>query len=540
MVTEQGGRTLRREAGVISLLFASLGGIIGSGWLFGPLHAAAKAGPASVIAWVIGGIAVLLLSFVFAELVTAFPRGGAVVAFPKLSHGSFIAVIMSWVVFLGYVAVAPAEVLAVVKYAHNYIPAIVPAGGAGSVLGFIEAGVILAIFVVINFYGIRWVLQVNNVLLWWKLAIPLLTVIMLIAVGGHFSNLTSHGFAPMGTKGVFSAVSTSGIIFSYLGFRQAVELAGESANPRRNLPIAVVGSVLIGLLLYCALEIALLVAVNPHDLAQGWATLTFKGIAGPFAGLASLLGLGWLAFVLYVDSVVSPAGTGIIYATTTSRVLYAIGKEGLMGEGLSTLSERGVPVFALVITFIVGLVFLLPFPSWQQIVTYISSAVVLSYGIGPVVLLTLRKNLPIDQHPRPFTLAWPKLVSGASFIISNLIIYWSGLKTDSWLFGMLAIFFLVYLGYELATKRTLQHLEWRGAWWLIPYFLGMWVLDYLGPKDLVGGSNVIHYPFDLVVVAAFSILIMVLAVASGTPDPEEARATILAPEPELLGPTPAA
>jgi amino acid transporter len=539
MAKEEGGRQLRREAGVISLLFASLGGIIGSGWLFGPLHAAKVAGPASLIAWLIGGIAVLLLAFVFAELVTAFPRAGAVVAFPKLSHGSLIAMVMSWVVFLGYAAVAPAEVLAVLRYAHNYMPAVVPENGAATPLGFVEAGLLMAVFVAINVYGIRWVLQINNAFLWWKLAIPALTVVTLIVVGGHFDNFASHGFAPAGSKGVLSAVSTSGIVFSYLGFRQAIELAGESANPRRNLPIAVLGSVLIGVILYCLLQLAFVVAVDPPSLAKGWEALTFAGVAGPFAGLASLLGLGWLAFLLYVDSIVSPGGTGIIYATTTARVVYAIGKEGLMSEKLSTLSERGVPATGLIITFVVGLIFLLPFPSWQQIVTYISSAVVLSYGVGPVVLMTLRKNLPIAKHPRPFTLAGATLISGLAFIISNLIIYWSGLKTDSWLFGMLAVFFIIYLAYEIVAGHGLAQLSWRGAWWLIPYFLGMWLLTYLGPKDLVGGSNIIPYPLDLAVVAVFSIAILLLAVASGIPDPEEARATILAPEPELLGPSPA-
>ena len=531
------GRKLRREAGLIGLLFASMGGIVGSGWLFGPLAAAQTAGPASIIAWMIGAVAVLLLSFVYAELTTAFPRGGAVVAFPKLSHGSLIALIMSWVVFLGYVTVAPAEVLGVMKYAHNYLPGIVTPDAA-SPLGFVEAAGLLALFVVVNFFGIRWVLQLNTTLVWWKLLVPALTAVMLIVVGGHFENLTSHGFSPMGTHGILSAVSTSGIVFSYLGFRQAIELAGESSNPRRNLPIAVVGSVVIGAILYITLQVALIAAIDPKDLAHGWAKLTFKGIAGPFAGLASLLGLGWLAAFLYIDSVISPAGTGIIYTTTTSRVLFAIGNEGLMSKGLSALTERGVPVVALAITFLFGLVFLFPFPQWQTIVNYISSVTVLSYGIGPVVLLTLRKTLPIEGHPRPFLLkaAWP--VAGLAFIISNLIIYWSGADTDNYVFGMILVFFVLFVAYEMFTKGSLAHLEWRGAWWLAPYFVGMWLLTRMGPKDLTGGSGLLPMGIDMVVVAVFSIVILMVAIASGIPEPEEARATILAGEPELLGPMP--
>ena len=75
---------LKRDAGRIGLLFASLGGMIGSGWLFGALNAARIAGPAAIISWTIGGVAILLLAFVYAELTTMFPRTGAVIVFPKL------------------------------------------------------------------------------------------------------------------------------------------------------------------------------------------------------------------------------------------------------------------------------------------------------------------------------------------------------------------------------------------------------------------------------------------------------------------------
>jgi len=67
-----GPAKLRRDAGVIGLLYASLGSIIGSGWLFGALHASVQAGPRSVYSWVIGGVAILFLAFVFAELSTMF------------------------------------------------------------------------------------------------------------------------------------------------------------------------------------------------------------------------------------------------------------------------------------------------------------------------------------------------------------------------------------------------------------------------------------------------------------------------------------
>ena len=530
------GVKLKRDAGIIGLLFASLGGIIGSGWLFGPLHAAKDAGPAAIFAWLIGGVAVLLLGFVYAELATAFPRGGAVIAFPKLSHGNLMAVIMSFVVFLGYVSVPPAEASAVITYGNNYIPGLVDKSGVLTGFGFFASLILMLVFTGINALAVRLVLTVNSALTWWKLAVPALTVIVLIIAGFHPGNFSAHGFAPHGTAGVFSAVATSGVIFAYLGFRQAVELAGESSNPRRNLPIAIVGSVAIALVLYVGLQVAFIGALRPSDLAKGWDALTFAGASGPFAGLATIVGATWLAILLYIDSVVSPAGTGIIYFTTTSRVVYATGQEGLLGgQTFAKLSKVGVPIGGLIMTLIVGVFFMFPFPSWQKIIGFISSASVLSYGTGPIVLLTLRKTMPVEQYKRPYQLPGGTLVSTLAFIISNFIVFWSGASTDNFLFGIILLFTIVYVGYEATMGEGLGNLHWRGAWWLAPYFFGLWLITYLGPKNLTGGTGTFSNLVASIILIVFSLIVIQVAVNYGSPDPEEAKATILAGEPEIFG-----
>ena len=103
----------------------------------------------------------------------------------------------------------------------------------------------MALFVVVNFYGVRWFARVNNALVGWKIFIILLVIAAFLLTALHGENFTSHGFMPQGWHGVFTAIATSGVVFSYLGFRQGIEFAGETDNPRRNVPIAVVGSVLI-------------------------------------------------------------------------------------------------------------------------------------------------------------------------------------------------------------------------------------------------------------------------------------------------------
>jgi amino acid transporter len=517
---------LRRDAGKIGLLFASLGGMIGSGWLFGALNAARIAGPAAVISWVIGGLAVLLLAFVYAELTTMFPRPGAVIVFPKLCFGMLAAQVMSWINFLAYVSVAPVEAVAVVSYSNNFHPGlVVPASGALTAEGLAAAVALLVLFIAINLLAIRLVLAINNAITWWKLAIPALTAISLMLAHFRVANFTQFGFAPAGAAGVLKAVSGAGIIFTYLGFRQAIELAGESSDPKRNLPFAILGAVLICMVLYGGLQIAFVGALDPADLAKGWANISFPGISGPFAGIATILGLTWLAVLLYADAAISPAGTGIIYNTTAARVIFATADEGFLHKRFATVSAAGVPVASLALSFFAGLLFLLPLPSWRLLVTYLSSIGVLAYGIGPVVLICFRRTLPESTYPRPFRLAYAGVFAPLAFIVANFVVFWAGANIANHLFGGLAIAFIIYLAYQLATRRSLSHLAWAGGWWLAPYFGGLWLLTAIGPKDLTKGSGLLTDAQASFLLILFSLAIIALARFCALPDPAEAKAS---------------
>lgn len=534
-------KKLRREAGVIGLLYASLGGIIGSGWLFGPMYAAQAAGPLSIFSWVIGGLAILLLAMVYAELATMFPRSGAVVHFPHLSHGSLLARIWSWILFLGYVTIAPVEALAVLRYADDlmsylaktfhsfpqHLPHLVQMVDKQRVLTHVGIGAavtMLALFTLINLWGIKWAMRISNTAGWWKLGIPILATITLLCTVRHGVNLhiPAKSFST-DFRGMFTAVATSGVVFSYLGFRQAVELAGESANPQRNIPIAVIGSVLIGMVLYVGLQLAFVLAIDPAAIQKyGWSSLgtlkAFQVGAGPFASLAVNLGLGWLAWLLYADAIVSPAGTGFIYTTTSARVIHAMGEDGFIHPVVKKLNRNSVPWAAGALSFLVGILFLLPFPTWKKMVDYISSVMLMSYGIGPIVLLSLRRRMPIGTVGRPFKLPWANVLAPLTFIISNIIIYWAGLKTDTWLMGLLAAFFVVFMLYRLAfDPGKIPQMSWKNTWWVLPYLGGLWLITWMGSNSMVGGRGVFPFPYDLLVLTAFSLGILVLAVKSAIP-----------------------
>jgi amino acid transporter len=507
------GHELRRHVGRIGLLFASVGSIIGSGWLFGALNASQKAGPAAIISWALGGIMILLIGLCYAELGTMFPLSGGVVRFPHMSYGSFASYTTGWITWVAAMSVAPIEVEGALQYATKYASFTKTNTLAdGSTvhtltgLGLVVAIIAMAVFVVINYIGIKWFARVNNVLVWWKLFIIVLVILAFLFTQFHGANFTSAGFKPSGWHGVFEAIATSGIVFSYLGFRQGIELAGETDNPRRNVPIAVIGSVLITIVIYIALQVAFIGSLNPSDLAHGWANLTFKNDFGPLAAMASILGLGWLAVLLYIDAVISPADTGLIYITVTSRISYAMGRNGNAPAPLAKTTNRGVPFVSLIVSFIVGLILFLPFPSWQQLVGFITSATVLSFGSGPLVLAAMRKQIP-DQE-RPFRLPGGHTIPYLAFLSSNLIVYWTGWTTNYKLFlAVILGFVLLALMHVVRSARGIPSQKWdwkAGASWYIPWLAGLaflsWISDYQGLGWL-------HFDTAIPVVVVFSAII---------------------------------
>ena len=154
---------------------------------------------------------------------------------------------------------------------------------------------------------------------------------------------------PYGIKGVFVALPL-GVIFALEGFEQAAQLAGEARNPKRDIPLAVVGSMLMGAALYMALQICFIGALNPHNVAHGWANpFGNAGAFGPYYTLATSVGLGWLGVVLIIDALISPGGTGLVYLATTSRLSYSLARVRFLPPVFSGIDRRGVPWFSIVV-----------------------------------------------------------------------------------------------------------------------------------------------------------------------------------------------
>lgn len=501
---------LHRSIGTSSLLFAAVGGIIGSGWLLGPFFVAQFAGPAAVLSWVIGGCLMMVIALTFAELASSFPLAGGTVRFLQLSHGPLVSFAMSWIGWLASVAVAPIETMALLHYASSYLPWLMHNVNGTYLLtfsGIVVAAGLLLILCVINSVGVKVLAKTNSIVVLLKLVVPIATLLILFTFAFHASNFHANGFAPAGLKGILAALPSAGVIFSFIGYSPAVQLAGEAKNPQRSIPIAILGGLAVCIILYVFLQVVFIGSLTPASFALGWDHLSFHGDAGPFAGIALTFGLAWFAKILFIDAAVSPYGTALIYTATAARMCYAMGKNGFLPKSLLEVNRFGIPVRIVGLNFVIGLFLFLPFPTWQNMMSFLVSSLVFAYAVGPLSLVVLRKTLP--DHPRPFRLPAVKTFCLLAFYICNLIIFWTGWAIVSKM--MIAI----VCGYAvLAIIKQTRHgehldLQWKKAWWVFFYIGMMAMVTYLG--SFGGGSAVIPFGWDFAVIAAISWLVFELS-----------------------------
>jgi amino acid transporter len=510
---------LKRELGLIGATWASETSIIGSGWLFAPLTAVLLIGGGAWLAWIIAAIVVIILALSHAELGAMYPVSGGTARFPHFAFGSVAGIGFGFFSYVQAVTIAPIECYAFVTYASYYWPGLFDAKtetitGAGLWVTVL----LMAVFTAVNFLAMRLFARVNNAITWWKVAVPVLAVVVLL-FNFKASNFTAGGIGlfPGGIKGLTAALPLSGIIFAYSGFEQADQLAGEIKNPGRNLPRAIIISILLGTTIYVLLQIAFIGALPASAIGNGLQKINNPEIlAGPFAAVAALGGLTWLAHILRVDAFVSPSGTGLIYVTGTSRVSYGLARNRYAPQIFDRVNGQGVPWVGIIFAFLFGLVFLLPFPSWQSLVGIIVAASVLMYAGAPLAVGAFRRQVP--EANRPYRMPAAGFLNPAAFVIANLLIYWSGFEVV-WKLGVVLVIGYVLMGISMAFDKQRPPLDWKSAVWLPVWLVGMGIITWQGQYG-TGHTGNIPFWWDMLVVAAFSVAIYYWAMATRLPREE--------------------
>ncbi len=515
----------QKRVGTIGILLSSISAMVGSGWLFSSLYAAQMAGPAAIISWLLAGIFVMIIALTFAEVGSLFPIAGGIANYSFFTHGKFVGFLMGWVSWLSFVMLAPVEVQAALQYATNFFPWLTDHHHL-TLYGYIAATVVMFMMVVINLVGMGITAKANNIFSIWKLIIPGIAVLTYLMYSPSLHNLGLESFskfAPHGLHGIVQALAVAGVVFSFNGFQVAILLASETKNPQKSIPRALIGSILIGIVIYGMLQFSFILAIPSNIVAQGWSHLAFPGDAGPLAGLAAVLGASAIASLLYIDAVIAPTGAGLVYVTSTSRILYGLARNGYLPQSVAGLNKSGIPVKAIWINFIVGMFAFLPFPGWQSMVAFLSSIMVATYAIVPICLVSLR-----NQHPelkRPFHLPFGKFISFLALYLCNIMLFWTGFDVLYKLFLCMIAGMIAYsVTFMKKHKRKFLGEELKKVLWIIWYFGGISIISLFG--SFGGGLNLYRYHLEYILVAAFSFVILKMSNSSALPS-KESHANIL-------------
>ncbi len=436
----------------------------------------------------------------YAELGTMWPRAGGIAYYPARSSGAVVGVLNGWGSFIGYALTVPSVVVAFTQYLDYWVPGLY----TGSKLTWRGIGVtlgVLVIIAIINTLRIKYVGQINNVL---TIVTIIGILIMVIALLTQFhSDNFSHfgGFTPFGSSGLFVAVSAT--IFGFAGFRQPIDYAEEVRNPGKTIPLAIGLTLVIVMIVFFLESLAFNGAINWRAIGikQGdWSSL--GGLAYPAVDISNGVGLAVIGIISVITILIATFKDGYIYYGGGSRVGHTLARyDRYLPTVFSKMGTQGHPIWANLLILIVAAIYIVLLPAFSSLFPLVASALLLSYAPGPLAMAIFRHKNP--NEPRPFRLPAAKLLTPWAFVVSSVLIFWSGWESVRILIPSVIVGLLLLFIYQRHRKITVEDVKY-GIW--LPIFLGFIVLiSYLGSKKF-GGIGIIPFPWDTV---AFAIMALI-------------------------------
>jgi len=464
-----------KQPNLFSAIAIGVGSIIGSGWLFASYYAAKYAGPISIFSWIIGAVLSLALALLLAEVATMYQETGLFSRLLTITHNrdyGFIVASSNW---FSMVSSIPSEAMATVQYLATAFPAvdkIMFVKGDLTFTGILMVYVIIGIYGLLNYWGIKTLTKANNAITTIKMIVPAAVGLLFMYAAFHPANFTAYKgtIAPYGIGNAFTAVVTCGIFYAFYGFSMITVFAKELKNPSRNIPLALGGSVIACLIIYLILQISFLGAVDTNTIAtNGWHSLNFTS---PLADLAVILGINWLAMVLYVDAAISPSGTGILYMGSGTRMLNAMAEDHQMPSIFARINPKFfISRTSLIFTMLLCGILVIFFDNWQKIMIVVTVFQLISCLAVPIAFRALRKNQP--EKYRAFKMPFGNAVSIFAYLVVSYLLIQCGLTAMLLSLGMHLLFFIVYCiaFYKLKPASTL--FAFRSSWSLFAYLAVM-------------------------------------------------------------------
>jgi APA family basic amino acid/polyamine antiporter len=403
---------LRRAVGALDLTALGIGAIIGTGIFVIIGEAIADSGPAIVVSFILAGVTCIFSALAYAELASGIPVSGSAYTYAYATMGELFAWIIGWDLILEYGVSVAAVAVGWGAYLVELLDSVfgvtlsdtisLPPGEGGTFnipalfLVLAVAGVLIA--------GIRQSARSNTVMVITKVLVLLFFIVVAFSAfnGDHFSD-----FAPHGYSGIESAAAL--IFFAYIGFDAVSTGSEETKRPHRDLPIAIVGSLVIATILYILVAIAAVGALPADKLA---------GQDAPLAvALSDGAGISWGADIVSFGALVAITSVVLTILYGQTRVAFSMCRDGLMPERLATIWEKTRTPAILTLLFAIPVAVLAALVPLTEIAELVNIGTLFAFLIVNVAVIWLRRTKPdMERGFRvPFVPVFP--VIGAALCV---------------------------------------------------------------------------------------------------------------------------
>ncbi|WP_306393738.1 amino acid permease [Telluria beijingensis] len=439
---------LKKVLGPTDLILLGIGAIVGTGIFVLTGTGAVTAGPALTLSFIVAAMACCFAALCYAEFASTVPVAGSIYTYSYATLGEFVAWMIGWDLLLEYGLATSTVAVGWSGYFQSLMSgfglvlpdALTAAPGARpgvETMFNLPAFLIMIALTAMLSLGMRESARVNNVMVIIKTGV----VLLFIAVGvGHVRPENWEPFMPYGMGGVMSAAAL--VFFAFIGFDAVTSAAEEVKNPKRDLPIGIIGSLVVCTILYVVVA-AIMTGIVPH--------LDFKGVDHPVSLALQVAGENWVAGFVDLAAILGMSTVILVMAYGQTRILFAMSRDGLLPAKLSTVHPKyGTPFFA---TWLVGIIFgliaaVVPLNVLAELVNIGTLA---AFTLVSIAVIVLRKKRP--DLPRAFRCPGVPVIPGLAIVFCLALM--SFLSWHTWLaFGIwLAIGAAVYFGY--ARQRSL-------------------------------------------------------------------------------------